>query len=106
MVVVSHRPPPPEYAGSDRQIFAGDIGEAIEQARALAGRKDVGIQGGVTLSAALDAGLVDEVILHQVPVLLGAGRPFFAELAQQVRLGFIEALPADGVTHLRYEVLR
>jgi dihydrofolate reductase len=106
MVVVSHRPPPPEFADSERQSFAGDVTEAIEQARTLAGGKDVGIQGGVTLSAAIDAGLVDEVILHQVPVLLGAGRPYFAGLSQQVGLEFVEAVPGDGVTHLRYEVLR
>ena len=30
--------------------------------------------GGGVATAALAAGLVDEVILHQVPVLLGAGR--------------------------------
>jgi dihydrofolate reductase len=106
MVVVSHRPPPAEYADSDRQSFAGDIGDAVEQARSLARGKDVGIQGGVTLSAALEAGLLDEVILHQVPVLLGGGRRYFGPLSDQVRLGFVEAVPADGVTHLRYEVLR
>lgn len=106
MVVVSHRPPPPEYADSDRQTFAAGITEAVEQARSLAGGKDVGIQGGVTLTAALDAGLLDEVILHQVPVLLGGGRRFFGPLSAQVGLRFVEALPGDGVTHLRYEVLR
>lgn len=56
--------------------------------------------------AALAAGLVDEVILHQVPVLLGGGRPFFQALPQHIELRLVEAVPAPGVTHLHYEVLR
>jgi dihydrofolate reductase len=62
--------------------------------------------GGGVLTSALEADLVDEVILHQVPVLLGAGRPFFHELPEHVRLRLLEAIPAPGVTHLHYEVLR
>jgi dihydrofolate reductase len=57
------------------------------------------------VTSALEAGLVDEVVLHQVPVLLGAGRRYFQELPEHVRLRLIEAVPAPGVTHLRYEVL-
>ena len=53
-----------------------------------------------------DAGLVDEVILHQVPVLLGTGRGFFQELPAHVNLRLLEAIPAPGVTHLHYEVVR
>jgi dihydrofolate reductase len=60
--------------------------------------------GGGALTSALAAGLVDEVILHQVPVLLGAGRSLFQELPDYVRLRLVEAVPAPGVTHLHYEV--
>jgi hypothetical protein len=55
---------------------------------------------------ALAAGLVDEVVLHQVPILLGGGRPFFQSLPEHVRLRLVEAVPAPGVTHLHYEVVR
>ena len=61
--------------------------------------------GGVT-TAALAAGLVDEVILHQVPILLGGGRPFFRSLPEHVRLRFIEAVAAAGVTHLHHAIVR
>jgi dihydrofolate reductase len=104
MVVVSHRPQPAEYAGSQHQLFADSIEGAITQAQALAGDRDVAIQGGVTLTAAIEAGLVDEVILHQVPVLLGAGRPFFGRLPEHVRLALIDAVPGAGVTHLHYRI--
>ena len=44
--------------------------------------------------------------LHQVPVLLGAGRSFFRSLPEHVQLRLLEAIPAPGVTHLHYEVVR
>ena len=72
----------------------------------MAGDIDVALQGGGLVTAALEAGLVDELVLHQVPVLLGDGRPFFQTLPRQVALEVVEVVPAPGVTHLRYAVLR
>jgi dihydrofolate reductase len=82
------------------------VSDAIVAASRAAGDKDVGLMGGGVATAALAQGLVDEVILHQVPVLLGAGRSFFGELPEHVQLRPVEVVPAPGVTHLRYEVLR
>jgi dihydrofolate reductase len=90
----------------DGQTFAGTIEDAIAAAREAAGDGDIGLMGGGVATAALRAGLVDEVVLHQVPILLGAGRPFFRELPGHVHLRLLEAVPAPGVTHLRYEVAR
>lgn len=104
LVVLSHRPLPAEH---DRQtLVTTGIEDAVATARQLAGGKDVALMGGGVVAAALAAGLVDEVILHQVPVLLGGGRPFFPSLPEHVRLRLIEAVPATGVTHLHYEVAR
>ena len=104
LVVLSHRPVP-EISDSQTLITTG-IADAIAAARELAGDKDVALMGGGVVTSALKAGLVDELILHQVPVLLGAGRSFFGELPEHVRLGLLEAVAAPGVTHLRYEVVR
>ncbi|MGW4520481.1 dihydrofolate reductase family protein [Amycolatopsis sp. NPDC004378] len=101
LVLLSHRPAPEL---TDRQTLAGDVKEAVEAARAAAGGKDVGLMGGGALTSALAAGLVDEIVLHQVPVLLGGGRSFFRELPSHIRLELIEAVPAPGVTHLHYAV--
>jgi dihydrofolate reductase len=103
LVVVSHRPVPEL---SERQSLATGIEDAIAAARELAGSKDVGLMGGGVVTAALAAGLVDEVVLHQVPILLGAGRPFFQELPAHIKLRLVEAVPAPGVTHLHYELER
>jgi dihydrofolate reductase len=104
LVVLSHRPLPD---GSERQtLVTTGIEDAIGAATQAAGDKDVGLMGGGVVTSALRAGLVDEVVLHQVPVLLGAGRPFFHELPEHVDLRLVEAVPAPGVTHLHYEVVR
>ncbi|MET7331066.1 dihydrofolate reductase family protein [Nonomuraea sp. NPDC005650] len=104
LFVLSHRPAP-ELTERQTLITTG-IQDAIAAARQAADGKDVGLMGGGIATEALKAGLVDEVILHQVPVLLGAGRPFFQSLPEHVRLRLIEAVPAPGVTHLHYEVQR
>lgn len=104
LIVLSHRPPP---AIHERQTFVGTgIEDAVHAARAVAGGRDVALMGGGVVTEALTAGLVDEVVLHQVPILLGGGRPFFQSLPEHVRLGLVEAVAAPGVTHLHYEVLR
>ncbi|QFY09398.1 dihydrofolate reductase [Nonomuraea phyllanthi] len=104
LFVLSHRPAP-EMTERQALITTG-IADAIAAAREAAGGKDVGLMGGGVATEALRAGLVDEVILHQVPILLGGGRPFFQALPEHVRLRLVEAVPAPGVTHLRYEVAR
>jgi dihydrofolate reductase len=104
LFVLSHRPAP-EMAGRQTLITAG-IEDAVAAAREAAGDKDVALMGGGVVTEALKAGLVDELVLHQVPVLLGAGRPYFQQLPEHVRLRLVDAVPAPGVTHLHYEVER
>ncbi|GAB2973220.1 dihydrofolate reductase family protein [Amycolatopsis acidiphila] len=101
--IVSHRPAPEL---TERQTLVTGVEEAIAAAREAAGDKDVGLMGGGVLTEALRAGLVDEVVLHQVPILLGGGRPVFQALPAHVRLRLVEVVPAPGVTHLHYEVER
>jgi dihydrofolate reductase len=104
LVVLSHRPGP---GVSDRQtLITTGIEDAVAAARKVAGDKDVALMGGGVTTAALAAGLVDEVILHQVPILLGGGRPYFQSLPAHIGLRLIEVVPAPGVTHLHYEVIR
>lgn len=94
--------PAPEL--TERQTLVGDIKEAIALAKEAAGDKDVAVMGGGALTSALREGLVDEFVVHQVPILLGGGRPFFQELPSHVRVRLVEAVPAPGVTHLHYAV--
>jgi dihydrofolate reductase len=104
LFVVSHRDAP-EISERQTLVTTG-IEDAIAAASAVAGDKDVGLMGGGVVTEALIAGLVDELVLHQVPILLGGGRPFFRALPAHIRLRLVEAVPAPGVTHLHYAVER
>jgi dihydrofolate reductase len=74
LFVLSQRPPPRPPFSSDGQVFiTTGIADAVRAARQAAAGKDVALMGSGMVAAALQAGLLDEVILHQVPVLLGGG---------------------------------
>jgi dihydrofolate reductase len=105
LFVLSHRPAP-HMTGPRQRLITTGLADAVAAARDAAEGKDVALMGGVLVTEALEAGLVDELILHQVPVLLGAGRPYFHSLPEHVQLRLLESVPAPGVTHLHYEVVR
>lgn len=104
LVVLSHQPV--SGISEAQTLVTTGIEDAIAAARTIAGDKDVGLMGGGVATEALKAGLVDELVLHQVPILLGGGRRFFNELPEHVHLRLLQAIPAPGVTHLHYEVVR
>jgi dihydrofolate reductase len=104
LVVLTHRPVPD--AGDRQTIVTTGIEHAVAAAKKVAGDKDVALMGGGVVTEALKAGLVDELVLHQVPILLGAGRPYFQQLPSHVRLNLLDVVAAPGVTHLHYEVQR
>jgi dihydrofolate reductase len=61
------------------------------------------------LFAALKLGLIDQVVVNQVPVVFGSGRPFFAtgRLAEPLLLeNPTTIVRGDRVTHLVYDVSR
>ena len=89
--------------GTSYTFVTGGIEAAVQQARAAADGKDVLLAGGVSIAQqALAAGLVDEVVLHVVPKLVGRGVPLFG--AAQVDLRCVETTQGEGAVHLRYEV--
>lgn len=103
LVLLTHRP---VTAHPRQTVVTTGITDAVAAARDLAGDLDVCLMGGGVTTAAIDAGLVDEVVLHQVPILLGAGRRFFQGLPEHVRLRMREVVPTPSVIHLAYDVDR
>ncbi len=108
-VVTHHAREPQQKQGGTTFTFVTDgVESAVEQARAAAGGKDVGIGGGASVAQqALTAGLLDEIQINLAPVLLGGGTRLFEQLgAADVRLERIRAIDAPDVTHLRYRVVK
>jgi dihydrofolate reductase len=81
------------------------IGSALEQARSVAGDKDVWIGGGAnTVQQYLEAGLLDELQIHLVPVLLGGGTRLFGELGKSMELEQADVQQGKGVIHITYRL--
>jgi len=106
-VVTHHAREPLIKGGGTTFTFVTDgIESALEQARAAAGGKDVALGGGANVAQQyLEAGLVDELQIHLVPVLLGDGARLFDNLqGADVALECTRTVEAPGVTHLTYRV--
>jgi dihydrofolate reductase len=105
IVVLTHTPPDNTPDGVP-YFFFDDVGAAIAKAREVAGDLDVAVAGGTVARQALDAGLLDVIAISLVPVVLGAGIPWFAGSQGPVRLSDPVVHAGRGITHLRYEVRR
>jgi dihydrofolate reductase len=103
LLLLTHRPAPEASAA---QTVVGTIEEAVARAAELAGDLDVAVMGTGVTAAALEAGLLDEVTLHQVPILLGGGTSFFHALPAAQELERVRVVEAPGVTHLTFRVPR
>jgi dihydrofolate reductase len=108
--VVTHRPPTDwEHADTAPFTFVDGVEKAIATAKEFAGDRLVDVAAGQIGSQALELGLIDQVVVNQVPVVVGSGRPFFAtgSLAEPLRLENPTTIVAgDRVTHLVYDVSR
>jgi dihydrofolate reductase len=107
--VLTHHPREPlEMQGGTTFHFTGDgIEAAIAMAREHADGKDVQIHGGAnTIQQALNAGLLDELVIQVVPLLLHGGEPLLANLDASVELELVSAVEAPGVTHLKHRAVR
>jgi len=106
--VLTHhgREPLPMQGGTTFTFVTENIESALEQAQEAAGSKDVEIAGGAaTAGQYLRAGLLDELVLHLVPVVLGAGERLLDGL-DGLALEPVEVIASPVVTHLRYRVPR
>lgn len=80
---------------------------ALAQAQAVAGDRTVAVATPSVTQQLLNAGLLDEIRVDLVPVLLGEGIPFFANLRDTpVMLEDPEVTRGLRVTHLHYRVRR
>jgi dihydrofolate reductase len=105
--VPSHRPPGPSVANYPLVTYVTDgIESAMAQAKAAAGDRNVLVHGAYTAQRALETGVLDELQIHQIPVLFGGGRRLFEMLPSRIELEIVRVIDTPEATHLRYRVLR
>ncbi|MGI8911391.1 MAG: dihydrofolate reductase family protein [Rubrobacteraceae bacterium] len=107
--VVTHTVPQDwVYEGSPFTFVTDGVESAIEQAKAVAGDKDIVAVGAASIAQqCIRAGLLDEIHIDLVPVLLGRGVRLFDHLGDgQVELERTRIVEAPGVTHMTFRVVK
>jgi dihydrofolate reductase len=104
-VLTHYKRDPVEMLGGTTFYFVTDgFDAALEQARAVAGDKEIDIAGGASaVRQALNAGVVDELMLDIAPVLLGSGEALF-DGVRSLSLEPVEVVHSPHATHIRYLV--
>ena len=64
-------------------LFNGSPGEALAHAKQM-GFEHLYVDGGKTIQGFLQDDLIDELIIAEIPVLLGAGAPLFGSLPEML----------------------
>lgn len=105
VVVTSTRPAQVRLAESHEfhVVLDGPVA-AIDTARELAGDLDVVVMGGGRLvGSCLEAGLLDRLVLHVSPLVLGGGTPLFAGVSRRP-LVQREVRVSPVAVHVTYDV--
>lgn len=105
--VLTHNPPA-DCPWPDVFTFVTDgIETALTQATKVADGKVVALHGATAPQQALRAGMLDELVVHLVPVLLRDGVPLFDRLGgDQVKLERIRLIGSQDATHLWFRAVR
>ena len=82
------------------QAVSGSIEQVVARAKEVAGDGDVYLDGGGMIRQALDAGLVDELIVSQAPTVLGKGIPLFAGVEREHRFRVEQVLRIGPMVQL------
>lgn len=89
--------------GADIRFASGDVRDVHAAMTEAADGRDLWVTGGGDLAGQFaDAGLLDEIVVHVAPVLLGAGRPL---LNRRLDLELLESGSSGAFTCARYRVV-
>jgi dihydrofolate reductase len=92
--------------GTTFNFVTTGIRSALEQARKAAGDKDIVIAGGAhAIQQYIAEGLLDELYLHIVPVVFGAGERLLENVGDP-KLQPIKVIASPAVTHIKYRIVR
>ena len=87
------------------ELFTGDIVHLVEKLHAD-GIKHIYVDGGVTISQFLNAGLIDQLIISLIPVVLGSGIPLFNKINHDKWCRLVSSKSySNGLVQLQYDVV-
>ena len=96
-----------DYEGSPFTFVTDGVDSAVEQAREVAGEKNVAVGAASLVQQCLKAGLLDEIHVDVVPVLLGDGVRLFDNLGTgQIELERTRIIEDPDVTHMTFRVVK
>jgi dihydrofolate reductase len=101
--ILTHRPPA-EETDPAYTFLSGEIAAAVEAAREAAGEGNLLVLGADVVGQCLRADLIDELLIHLLPVLLGDGVRLFGDPGVARRLETVAASATGQVVNLRYRV--
>ena len=102
--VLRHDPPaaPPVVKGVEGQFLDVGIEQAVTVALEAADGGNVVILGATVARQCLEAGLLDEIIVHVAPLLLGDGVRLYENAGRPVKLEALSSHQEGATTVLRY----
>jgi dihydrofolate reductase len=102
--VLRHNPPtePPVVKGIRGRFLDAGIEEAVALAQEAAGGRNVVVLGANVARQCLEAGLLDEIIVHVAPVLVGGGVRLHEHAGPPVKLELLSSRQEGETTVLRY----
>jgi dihydrofolate reductase len=106
-VVTHEKREPWVQEGSTTFYFVNDgVESALKKAKEAAKGKDIRIQGGAdTIQQFLNAGLVDEFVIHITPIVIGSGIRLFDNIDKnKFKVELVKTVPSPLTTHIFYEL--
>jgi dihydrofolate reductase len=95
------------YERSPFTFVTDGLESALEQAKAMAGAKEVGVVGASLVQQCIRAGVLEEIHLDLVPIVLGEGVRLLEHLGTEpLELEITRVIEGAGVTHLTFRVVK
>ena len=98
---------PPSEGGNEIEFVNEPVKQFAKRLRATPGKDIWMMGGGEVIASFLDAGELDEFIVHVIPTFIGEGIPLIAPGRRDVQLSLLATHGyEDGVVKLHYAVKR
>ena len=89
----------------EAELFSGQLSDLASMLHSE-GSKRVWVDGGITVSQFLEAGLVDDITISVIAMILGSGIPLFSTMHRENACRLVSATPyPSGLVQLQYEVV-